>query len=160
MELCAEGRAALFIVPEGVPHGLPVFRPRQPEGGLLQLRNGPNAAGGKIKKRQGGPGIILGVPQNDALAFSWFEKAAAQGNTGARIKLGFMYAKGRATQKEGEAAYAWIMAAYLAGDQRGLPYLKALETQLSPSQLERAKHRAEELWAVRDVSSRGLALVP
>jgi hypothetical protein len=86
-----------------------------------------------------------GLPQNDALAFAWFEKAAASGNTGARIKLGFMYATGRATSKDPESAYAWILAASLAGDQRGLQYLLPLESQLNPGQLQQAKRRAKEL---------------
>ena len=36
-----------------------------------------------------------GVPHDDFLAFAWFQKDAAQGHTGARIKLGSMYADGR-----------------------------------------------------------------
>ena len=100
-----------------------------------------------------------GVPQNDADAFTWFEKAAAQGNTGARIKLGFLYANGRATLKDAEAAYAWILAASLAGDERGLNYLPALEAQLTPGQLARAKQRAQELQAIRDLRPSELALL-
>jgi TPR repeat protein len=86
-----------------------------------------------------------GVPQSDALAFAWFQKAALQGNTGARIKLGFLYANGRATGKDAETAYAWIQAAAIAGDERGQSYIAALEAQLSPDQIARAKRRAQEL---------------
>jgi TPR repeat protein len=88
-----------------------------------------------------------GLPQRDDLALAWFQKAAANGNTAARIKLGYMYATGRATQRDAESAYAWLLAASLAGDRRGVDYLSPLEAQLSPGQLERAKHRAKELQA-------------
>jgi uncharacterized protein len=88
-----------------------------------------------------------GLPQRDDLALAWFQKAAANGNTAARIKLGYMYATGRATQTDAESAYAWLLAAALAGDRRGVDYLPALEAQLRPGQLERAKHRAKELQA-------------
>jgi TPR repeat protein len=88
-----------------------------------------------------------GLPQRDDLALAWFQEAAANGNTAARIKLGYMYATGRATQRDAESAYAWLLAAALAGDRRGVDYLPALEAQLRPGQLERAKHRAKELQA-------------
>jgi len=99
-----------------------------------------------------------GVPQNDDLAFVWFLKAALQGNTGARIKLGFLYANGRATRKDAETAYAWIMSAALAGDQRGRSYLAALEAQLNPDQIARAKQRAKALQASPIAQPSDLAL--
>ena len=68
-----------------------------------------------------------GVTQNDGEAFRLFEKAAAQGHTGARIKLAYMYAEGRGTQRNAQAAYEWVMAATLAGDQRGQYLIKPLE---------------------------------
>jgi TPR repeat protein len=88
-----------------------------------------------------------GVAQSDALALAWFEKAAAQGNTSARIKLGYLYASGREARRDAEAAYAWILSAVLAGDNRGQEYLVPLEKQLSTEQLVRAKERARALQA-------------
>ena len=88
-----------------------------------------------------------GVAQSDALALAWFEKAAAQGNTSARIKLGYLYASGREGRQDAEAAYAWILSALLAGDERGKDYLAPLEKQLSEEQLVRAKERAHALQA-------------
>jgi TPR repeat protein len=99
------------------------------------------------------------VPQNDALALAWFQKAANNGNTGARIKLGYMYATGRAIQKDAESSYIWILAASLAGDRRGLGYLSALEAQLTPEQLARAKERARELQATPHISMAEMAFV-
>jgi TPR repeat protein len=62
--------------------------------------------------------------------------------TGARIKLGYMYAEGRGTGKDPEAAYAWITAASLARDPRGKDLLRSLETVLKPEQIARARQRA------------------
>jgi TPR repeat protein len=86
-----------------------------------------------------------GVTQNDEQALAWFEKAAALGNTGARIKLGYMYGSGRAGHTDAEVAYAWILAAELAGDTRGHQYLAPLEKQLSAEQRARAKAKAQAL---------------
>ena len=57
-----------------------------------------------------------GVPQNNAEAFRLFQKAAAKGHIGARIKLAYLYADGLGTTKDAEAAYAGIISASLAGD--------------------------------------------
>jgi uncharacterized protein len=70
---------------------------------------------------------LRGVTRHDAEAFRWFQKSAAQGHTGARIKLGYMYAEGLRTQKDPEAAYFWIVSAALAGDSRGRELLAKLK---------------------------------
>jgi TPR repeat protein len=93
-----------------------------------------------------------GVAQSDSEAFRWFEKSASQGHTGARIKLGYLYANGRGTQKDLQAAYEWIMAASLAGDQRGQYLIKPLEASLSAEQLRTARNRARVLLASKGTS--------
>jgi TPR repeat protein len=85
------------------------------------------------------------VPQSDALALRWFQKAAQQGQTGAQIKLGYMYMTGRGVPKSMETAYAWILAAAESGDHRGDEYLPAVKAQLTAEQLTHAAGRAEEL---------------
>jgi TPR repeat protein len=90
---------------------------------------------------------------------AWFAKAAAQGNTGALIKLGYLYATGRAGHIDAEAAYAWILAASLAGDARGEKYLAPLEKQLNAEQLARAKERAQALQAAQEHAIPELAFV-
>jgi TPR repeat protein len=86
-----------------------------------------------------------GVAQDDAAAFAWFQKAAAQGNTGARIKLGYMYADGRGTTKNSQTAYAWVKAAQTAGDPRANDLLHALEKVLTPTQLAAAREQVDKL---------------
>jgi TPR repeat protein len=86
-----------------------------------------------------------GVSPDDAAAFGWLQKAALQGHTGACIMLGSMFAAGRGTPKDLPAAYLWISAAALEGDTRGNATLRALEGQLTPSELTQATMRAQSL---------------
>ena len=84
-----------------------------------------------------------GLPQDDHAAFTWFQKAAAQGHTGAQIKLGYMYAQGRSTAKDLSSAYAWLYAATAAGDPRGKELLHSVEKTLSKEQAEAALQRSQ-----------------
>ena len=86
-----------------------------------------------------------GVQQNAAEAFRLFQKAAEQGHTGARIMLGSMFAEGLGTKKDPEAAYLWITAATMGGDQRGRDRLQVLEARLTPAQISAARDRAGQL---------------
>jgi len=86
-----------------------------------------------------------GVLQNNDEAFRLFQNAAKAGHTGARIKLGYMYAEGKATPKNPAAAYAWITAASLAGDHRGDYLLPQIEQFLTPQQIAQARQHAQEL---------------
>jgi TPR repeat protein len=99
-----------------------------------------------------------GIAQSDSEAFQLFEKAAVQGNTGARIKLGYLYANGRGTQKDLQLAYEWILAASLAGDQRGQYLIKPLESALSAAQLRTAQDRAHVLFSNKGASEMAAAL--
>jgi TPR repeat protein len=61
-----------------------------------------------------------------------------------------MYAEGRGTGRDPEAAYAWITAASLAQDPRGKDLLRSLETVLKPEQIARARQRASSLLLERE----------
>jgi TPR repeat protein len=56
-----------------------------------------------------------------------------------------MYAEGRGTEKNPEAAYSWITAAAMAGDTRGRDLLHSLEKVLNASQIAEARERASRL---------------
>jgi hypothetical protein len=86
-----------------------------------------------------------GVPQDDALAFRLFQQAAAQGQTGARIKLAYLYANGRGVRKDLVTADSWITAAATSGDPRGTDLQRAIEKQLTASQIAQAKETAKKL---------------
>ena len=49
----------------------------------------------------------LGVTQDDAQAFEWYEKAAALGNAKAMANLGAMYSNGRGTAQDYAKAIEW-----------------------------------------------------
>jgi TPR repeat protein len=99
-----------------------------------------------------------GVKQDDSLAFLWFHKAAVQGQTSARAKLGYMYAEGRGTARDSKTAYAWIKAAQMAGDARGNEMLIQLEKVLSADQVAEAREQAATLQhAGADLSAKNFA---
>ena len=75
----------------------------------------------------------------------WFQKAALQGHSGARIMLGSMLAAGRGTKKDLQSAYFWLSAASLQGDPRGDATLRSLKQQLAPEQLEQAMKQARSV---------------
>ncbi|HEY6946256.1 MAG TPA: hypothetical protein VI431_14045, partial [Candidatus Acidoferrum sp.] len=60
-----------------------------------------------------------------------------------------MLAAGRGTPKDLPAAYFWIFAAELQGEDRREATLRVLETQLTSAEVEEAKVRAQSLIAAR-----------
>jgi len=88
-----------------------------------------------------------GVAKDEPTAFAWFQKAALQGHTGGRMMMASMLAAGRGTSKDLAGAYFWVFASVLQGDNRGLLLLGTLERQLSGSEVEQAKARAQLLLA-------------
>ena len=73
--------------------------------------------------------------------------------------LGSMYAEGIGTKKDLEAAYMWLSAASLGGDQRGRDRLLTLEARLNPAQVSEARERAQQLQfgSGRQLTARSLA---
>lgn len=59
-----------------------------------------------------------GVAQDDATAFSWFQRAAKQGNAAAQYNVGASYAAGTGVAKSSEDAAKWFRR---AADQ-GFPF--------------------------------------
>ena len=56
-------------------------------------------------------GYGRGVPQDDAKAFKWLQKAAEQGNAVAQRYLGYMYETGRGVPKNTAKAQEWYQKA-------------------------------------------------
>ncbi len=99
-----------------------------------------------------------GVARDDAAAFALFQRAAAQGHTGAQIKLASMYADGRGTTKDMLAAFALVAQATSAGDPRGKELLHALEKQLTREQLAEGRERATRAMnSERELSAKNFA---
>jgi hypothetical protein len=94
-----------------------------------------------------------GVPEDEAAAFAWFQKAAFQGHTGAQAMAGSMLFAGRGAPKDLPGAYFWIFAAVSESDARGIPTLRALESQMPRVEIEEAKARAESFTAAHQAAS-------
>ena len=58
-----------------------------------------------------------GVPRNDAMAATWYRKAAEQGQVVAQYNLGVMYGAGRGVHQDDAKAVTW----YRKAAERGLP---------------------------------------
>ncbi|MDD5760205.1 MAG: tetratricopeptide repeat protein [Desulfobulbaceae bacterium] len=57
-----------------------------------------------------------GVPQDDVLAFSWYQKAAEQGDLRGECNVGQSYAEGKGVTKDYAQAVAWYRKAAEQGD--------------------------------------------
>lgn len=80
-----------------------------------------------------------GVPQNDAMAFSYFKKAADEGDPFAQNELGYLYAAGKGTPRDNAKAFSWYKKAAehgLASAQYnvGLFYLHGMGVQADAAQ--------------------------
>jgi TPR repeat protein len=74
--------------------------------------------------------------------------------------LAHMYAQGRGTKADLEAAYTWVLAASLAGDARGQELISSLKTRLGTEEITRAEDGARKLLLVAKTDPPGVALVP
>ena len=85
-----------------------------------------------------------GVEKNYAEAIKWFRKAAEQGNADAQYNLGSFYARGKGVVKDYQTAYGWLLLAEGGGETAATPFLKTLETKLTPEQQTKARSWVKE----------------
>ncbi len=64
-----------------------------------------------------------GVPQDPALAASWYRKAAEQNHPTAQLFLGFLYYSGNGVAKDHKKAAQWFQAPAKAGNDQAQFYL-------------------------------------
>jgi len=88
-----------------------------------------------------------GVPQDDAQAVAWFQKAAAQGDADAQNNLGVMYGNGRGVPQNYEEAYVWFSLAAAQGHENAAKNRDIAARRLTPAALSRAQARAAEEYA-------------
>ena len=93
-----------------------------------------------------------GVPRDDQLAVQWYRKAAEQGNATGQVNLGWMYKQGRGVPKNYVYAYMWMSIASEGLGVKGLVDRMLDETEITPSQIQKAKElaRACELKQYKD----------
>jgi TPR repeat protein len=84
------------------------------------------------------------VKTDYAKAMSWFDKAAAQGNSDAENQLGWMYEYGQGMEPDDVKAWTWYRLAADQGNIHGIRNLQALTFEL--------KDRGQEVWQSTDAA--------
>jgi TPR repeat protein len=84
------------------------------------IRAAAEAGGREQQRRLGGLYVHgLGVPQDDAQAFNWMSKSAAQGEPMAEFILGTMYQRGRGVDQDPAVAVSWFRKSAAQGNAFG-----------------------------------------
>jgi hypothetical protein len=96
-----------------------------------------------------------GVRKNFAQAAKWFRKAAGQGNAGAQINLGVLYATGKGVGRNHFQAYKWfeLAASRLPASEKGARAMAARNrdiaaAKMTPAQIAKARKLARA-WKPR-----------
>jgi putative methionine-R-sulfoxide reductase with GAF domain len=89
-----------------------------------------------------------GLPQDDAQAMRWFERAADQGYPDAQATSGAYYWAGRGVPKDLVKAYFWSTLALHQGDSSMESRLQGLALQMTTAQVATAQAQADE-WIRR-----------
>ena len=82
-----------------------------------------------------------GVPQNDAKARYWYERAAEQGEPRAQYNLGLMYLNGQGMSEDPVMAYYWISLSANRGNVRARDARDYVAERLSTEQFAAANGR-------------------
>ena len=90
-----------------------------------------------------------GVAKDPAKAAFWLERAAGRGHIQAQYNLGEMYHNGEGVAKNGALAYYWMTLAAKQGDENAEKYIKLLDAQLPPADIEQGRTRAAD-WLKRN----------
>jgi TPR repeat protein len=111
-----------------------------------------SAADQGLPEAQFALGVALSAPPDaDAqAAFSWFSRAAKQGEPQAYAKLAALYLLGRGVEKDVVAAAAWAVLAEGAGDPMGAQLRLKLENDLTPEQKTQAMAKARAFVPERE----------
>lgn len=80
-----------------------------------------------------------GVPQSDAEAMRWYERAAEQGEPRAQYNLGLMYLNGQGVPPSLVQAYYWISLSASRGNQHALDARDYVSEKMSTEQLTEGK---------------------
>ncbi|HHH44164.1 MAG TPA: sel1 repeat family protein [Gammaproteobacteria bacterium] len=86
----------------------------------------------------------IGTGQNDRLAVSWWQRAAAHGLAEAQQGLGWAYANGRGVEADLAEAYRWYNRAVAGGDEEARQGLLETAGKLSSEQLQRLEREARD----------------
>ena len=85
-----------------------------------------------------------GVPEDDAQAMRWYERAANQGYVDAQAAAGAYYWAGRGVPKDLTRAYFWSTLALHQGDTSMESRLQGLALQMTAAQVAMAQQQADD----------------
>ena len=85
-----------------------------------------------------------GVPQSDAKAMEWYERAAQQGEPRAQYNLGLMYLNGQGVPPDLVKAYYWITLSANRGNVHARDARDFVSEKMSREQVADAKRRIQE----------------
>jgi TPR repeat protein len=80
-----------------------------------------------------------GVPQSDAKAMEWYERAAQQGEPRAQYNLGLMHLNGQGVPPDLVKAYYWISLSANRGNAHALDARDYVSEKMSAEQLTQGK---------------------
>ena len=83
-----------------------------------------------------------GVEKDYKLAMEWYTKAAVQDIHNAQLAIGGMFADGHGVEKNYVTARMWFILAEIYGSERAIPFLKKLDTRMTPEEIARSKKMA------------------
>jgi TPR repeat protein len=85
-----------------------------------------------------------GVPQDYAVATSWYRKAAEQGDADGQVNLGILYGMGQGVAQDYVNAHMWFSLAASGGDKNGVKARDMVAAKMTPAQLAEAQKLARE----------------
>jgi TPR repeat protein len=88
-----------------------------------------------------------GVPQSDAEAMFWYERAAQQGEARAQYNLGLMHLNGQGVTPDVIKAYYWISLSASHGNAKALDAQDYVSGQMSTEQIAEGKRLVQEYEA-------------
>ena len=90
-----------------------------------------------------------GVPQNDAQAVKWFQRAAEQGHVSSQRALGGSYWSGRGVPQDLSKAYFWSVLAANQGDEISASQVQGIAIQMTKAQIAAAQSQADDWLSQR-----------
>jgi len=85
-----------------------------------------------------------GVPQSDAEALQWYERAAEQGEPRAQYNLGLMHLNGQGVPPDLVTAYYWVSLSASHGNQHAMDARDFISEKMSAEQIAEGKRRVRE----------------
>ncbi len=91
------------------------------------------------------------MPQDDTHAQEWLLKAAAQGDKGAQVTLGFLYDMGRGVSQDYVQAHMWVNLAAAQGQEEAVAMRDEIAQEMTPEQIAEAQRLAREWKPIRSM---------